>query len=185
MKKKYIKIISGKYKNIHINTIINKNLKPTLSYIRKIIFNWLNKKIKNKICLDCFSGTGILSIESLSNNAKFVFLIEKNYKIYKNIKKNIKKIKNNNYKIINININTWLKKKKNIKFDIVFIDAPFNNKNILNNTIKLINKNNFLKKKSIIYIEINKKYNLIIPKSWKIYKKKKIKNIKIYLFEKK
>ncbi len=186
MKKKYIKITSGILKNIHINTINNKLLKPTLVNIRKTLFNWINKYIKNKICLDCFSGSGILSIESLSNNAKFVIILEKNYKIYKNIKKNLKKINNKNYKIININTLIWLKKKNNIIFDIIFIDPPYNMYKILNKCINLIEKNNLIKKNSIIYIETNKKNNNInIPYSWKIYKKKYTQNNKYYLFIKK
>ncbi len=186
MKKKYIKIISGKLKNIHIKTINNKLLKPTLIKVRKTIFNWLNNNIKNKICLDCFSGSGILGIECLSNNAKFVFFIEKNYKIYKNIKKNLKKINYKNYKIININLITWLKKNKNIKLDLIFIDPPYKMINILNKSIEIIEKNKLIKKNSLIYIETHKKNKYInIPNTWKIYKKKKNQNNKFFLFKKK
>ncbi len=183
MKKKYIKIISGKYKNIHIKTINSKLLKPTLIKIRKTLFNWLYKYIKNKICLDCFSGSGILGIECLSNNAKYVIFLEKNYKIFKNIKKNINNINNLNYKIININSLIWLKKKNKIKFDLIFLDPPYKMTNLLNKCIKIIENNNLLKKNSLIYIETYKKNkNINIPKKWKIYKKKKNKNNKFYLF---
>ncbi len=183
MKKKYIKIISGKFRNIHIKTINNKLLKPTLINIRKTLFNWLNKYIKNKICLDCFSGSGILGIECLSNNAKYVILLEKNYKIFNNIKKNINNIKKTNYKIININSLIWLKKKNNIIFDIIFLDPPYKMTNLLNKCIKIIENNNLIKKNSLIYIETSKKNNNIkIPKKWKIYKKKKNNNNKFYLF---
>lgn len=183
MKKKYIKIISGKFKNLNIKTIKNNLLKPTSINTRKTLFNWLYKYIKNKICLDCFSGTGILGMECISNNAKYVILLEKNYKIFNNIKKNFKKINNNNYKIININSLIWLKKKNNIKFDIIFIDPPYNKKNILNITIKYLEKNKHTKKNSFIYIETYKKnITLKTPETWIIYKKKINKNNKHLLY---
>ncbi len=186
MKKKYIKITSGKFKNLNIKTIKNNLLKPTSINIRKTLFNWLYKYIKNKICLDCFSGTGILGMECISNNAKYVILLEKNYKIFNNIKKNFKNINNKNYKIININSLIWLKKKKNIIFDLIFIDPPYKMINLLNKSINIIENNKLIKKNSLIYIETYKKNNIIkIPKKWKIYKKKKNKNNKFYLFIKK
>ncbi len=184
MKKKYIKIISGKWKGKKINTIKHKYLKPTLVIIRKILFEWLKKYIKNKICLECFAGTAILSIESLSNKAKFTFILEKNYKIYNNIKKNLIQIKKKKYKLININSLIWIKKNSNIKFDIIFLDCPYNNKYILNKCINLIKKKKIIKYKGFIYIETYKNNKKIIkPKKWIIYKKKYIGNNKFYLFK--
>ncbi len=180
--KNYIKIIGGKFKGIKIKTLKDKNIKPTLVTIRKTLFDWLNPFIKNFKCLDCFAGSGILSLESISRYAKHVTLIEKKYKIFKNIKNNFKKIKKKKYSIVNINILTWLKKKK-IKYNLIFIDPPYKNNNI-NLIIKLINKNN-LSKKSFIYIETYKKNKILnIPKKWKLYKKKNTQNIKYQLFYK-
>ncbi len=186
MNKKNIKIISGIWKGTKINTINNKNLKPTLTKIRKILFEWLKTFINNKICLECFGGTGILSIESLSNKAKFVFILEKNYKIYKTIKKNLKKISCLNYKLININSLTWLKNNIKKQFDLIFLDAPYNNINILNKSIEIIKKKSYIKYKGLIYIQTYKKNKKIkIPKKWIIYKKKNIGNNKLYLFKNK
>ncbi len=183
--KNHLKIIGGIFKGKKIKILKDKSTKPTLVGIRKTLFDWLNPFIKNFICLDCFAGSGILSLESISRRAKHVTVIEKKYKTFKNIKKNFKKIKKKKYSIINIDIFTWLKKKKKKKFDLIFIDAPYKNKNI-NLIIKLIEKNNFLKKKSFIYIETYKKNKLLnIPKKWILYKKKHTQNIKYKLFIKK
>ncbi len=183
--KNYIKIISGKFKGIKVKILKDKNIKPTLVTIRKTLFDWLNPFIKNSICLDCFAGSGILSLESISRRALHVTLIEKKYKIYKNIKNNFNKIKKKKYSIININILKWLKKKIKKKFNLIFIDPPYKNNNI-NLVIKLINENNLLKKKSFIYIETYKKNKLLnIPEKWILYRKKTTQNIKYQLFFKK
>ncbi len=169
-KKNYIKIISGKLKGMKIYFSKNKCIKPTLNTIREKLFNWLNFNIKNKKCLDCFSGSGALSLESISRSAKHVTILEKNYKAFKNIKKNFNKIKKKKYNIINTNLISWLKKIKKKFFDIIFIDPPYKS-NLVNKTIKIIEKNNITKKNSYIYIETKKKYNIHIPKKWIIYKK--------------
>ncbi len=176
-----MKIISGKYKGKIIYVIKKNILKPTTSITKKILFEWLNPFIKNKICLDCFAGTGSLSLESLSRKAKHVTLIEKNYKIAKLIKKNFKTIKNKYFKIYIKDSIKWLKKNKK-KFNIIFIDPPYKN-NYINNIIKLINENKIIKKNTFIYIETFKKNNnIIIPKKWILYKKKIIHSTKLLLY---
>ncbi len=178
--KNYTKIISGKFKGTKIKILKNKNIRPTLCTIRKTLFDWLNPFIKKSKCLDCFAGSGILSLEAISRKAKHVTLIEKKYQISQNIIKNFQKIKIKNYSIFNIDIKTWLKKNKK-KFNLIFIDPPY--KKNINDIIKLMIEKNIFKKKSLIYLETYKKNKLInIPNNWFLYKKKKTQNIKYKLF---
>lgn len=109
-----IYIIAGKLKRRKIPILYQKKLKPTTNQIRETLFNWLNKKIINAYCLDCFSGSGALSIESISRGAKKVTLLEINKKIINNIKKTIKKFNIIEIKTIHTNTISWLKKKKQI-----------------------------------------------------------------------
>ena len=46
--------------------------------------------------------------------------------------------------------------KKNLKFDYIFLDPPFNNKNLLLNIIEVINNNQVLSTEGIIIIEHEK-----------------------------
>ncbi len=180
-----IKVISGKFKKMKIKILKNKNIRPTLGIIRKKLFNWLHPFIKNKICLDCFSGSGILSIESLSLNASHVTIIEKNYKIIKNIKNNLYLINKDKFKLINLNIFNYLKNYPKKFFDIVFIDPPYKN-NYINKLINILEEKKWIKKNSYIYIEKKKKINTLnIPKNWNLYKKINKSNNQYFLFKKK
>ncbi|BAC24216.1 yhhF [Wigglesworthia glossinidia endosymbiont of Glossina brevipalpis] len=181
--KNKISIIGGKWKNKKF--ILSKRiyLRPTLGYIRETLFNWLEPFVENAYCLDCFSGTGMLGSEALSRKAKYVVFLDKNIELNNILSQNLKHLKCNNYYIINTNTIKWLNNPK-LSFDIVFIDPPYINIKIVNTVINFLEKNFFLKKKSWIYIEINKK-NLdpIVPNNWMIYRKKNTKNISYYLYE--
>ncbi|CAL4317763.1 16S rRNA (guanine(966)-N(2))-methyltransferase RsmD [Buchnera aphidicola] len=184
-KKNTLKIIGGKFKKHKIYINHSKNLRPTTNFIRETLFNWITKYIQNAICLDCFAGSGILGIESISRHAKHVTSLEIDKKNIFYIYKNLKKLKINTIKIIHTNTLKWLKEKKN-KYNIIFLDPPYNNFQLLQKTIFLLEKNKYTKKNTIIYIEkkISKK-TFHIPKNWIIQKKKATKKIEYTIYLKK
>ena len=78
----------------------------------------------------------------------------------------------NNYEILEFDINKNFKSKKiNDKFDIIFLDPPFKDKN-LEELLDNINKKNILKKNGIIIIHRHKKENDSLPDSLKIIDEK-------------
>ncbi|BGI51265.1 MAG: 16S rRNA (guanine(966)-N(2))-methyltransferase RsmD [Buchnera aphidicola (Ceratovacuna japonica)] len=180
-----MKIISGTLKSRNI--IIKKNnvIRPTTHLMRKIIFEWLSKYIKKSKCLDCFSGSGILSIEAISRKAKYVTCLEKNINAYRNILNNIKKLSIENIKVIRTNTLNWLKKIGK-PYDIIFLDPPYYN-NIINDVIYFLEKNNWTKKNTLIYLENQIKQKINVPKNWTNFKKKFIGQsiCKLYLVLKK
>ncbi|WP_154029084.1 16S rRNA (guanine(966)-N(2))-methyltransferase RsmD [Buchnera aphidicola] len=181
-KQKKIRITGGIFKGRILHSINKTNIRPTRNCIKQVVFNWLQKYIKNSICLDCFSGSGSLSIESISRSAKSVTALEKNYILVKKIKETLKKFLINNISILHVKTQKWLKKKGH-PFDIIYLDPPFNNKLLLNQSIKYLEKYNWTQKNSIIYIE-HTDDNIYIPDNWKLMKKKKIGIVLLSLFYK-
>ncbi|WP_343189108.1 16S rRNA (guanine(966)-N(2))-methyltransferase RsmD [Buchnera aphidicola (Chaitoregma tattakana)] len=167
-----MKIISGKLKSRIISIKKKYKIRPTTNLMRKILFEWLSKYIANAKCLDCFAGSALLSIESVSRYANYVTTIEKNFYIYNNILKNIKRLSIKNINVINANILYWLNS-NGTPYDIIFLDPPFNNK-IIERVIYLLEKNNWTKQNTLIYIETQKKKHIKIPKKWFTFKKKNI-----------
>ncbi|MGX7586139.1 RsmD family RNA methyltransferase [Candidatus Vidania fulgoroideorum] len=156
MKKKIncIRIQSGSLKNSKINFSCNHNIRPTKLILKKSLFSVLKDKIKDSFCLDLFSGSGSLGIESISRGAYFVLFNDKKYKNIRNIRKNLKrlKVKKNNYLTVNSDYKEIIKIK--FLYDIIYIDPPFNISNKTENIINLFSKK--LKKNGIIYLETNK-----------------------------
>ncbi|MCW5197402.1 16S rRNA (guanine(966)-N(2))-methyltransferase RsmD [Buchnera aphidicola (Chaitophorus viminalis)] len=184
-RKNTLHVISGIFKKQKISLKHSKNLRPTKNFIRETLFNWLNNYIQNAKCLDCFSGSGILGIEAVSRNAKFVTSLDIDIQNIYTIKKNLKKLKIKNIKSICVNTIHWLKK-KSTPYDIIFLDPPYYKNNLLNKTIFLLENKKWTKKNTIIYIEKNiSQENIKIPNNWILKKKKQTKKIEYKIYYKK
>lgn len=183
LKKKFY-ITAGILKKKHIQFSSTKNIKPTKSNIKKILYTFISK-YKNIYMLELFSGTGIISFDSFSNNCEKNILIEKDKKTYQNIlinKRNL--INSDNFKVYLQDSYIWLQKTIILNTSIIIFDAPYNMHNISTYLAKL-NKIIILKKYTIIFFENNKKLILknIFLNYFVLYKNKKG-NVNIYIMKK-
>ena len=169
-----MRIISGKSKGIKLENLTDKKIRPLKDMAREGIFNFL--KHSNKIffqlehinVLDLYSGTGSFGLECLSRKAKEVIFVEKEKQAVEILKKNIEKLKfKNQTKIIFSDVVDELKKINNLKFDLIFCDPPFKEKNIIL-LIEIINQKKLLKENGLIIIHRNKKTEDNIPNYFKI-----------------
>lgn len=156
-----IRIIGGSLKSRRFSVLPNSNIRPTTDRVRETVFNWLMHKIQNSRCLDLFTGSAALSIESISRGADFVYINDLDHKNINHINKTLNNfsISKSKYILSNKNALTLLKKtpqELNLNsFDIIFLDPPFY-KNLLKPCLELIIKNNWLKDSpsSAIYYEV-------------------------------
>lgn len=174
-----IRIISGKWKNRKIS--VPHHVRPTTDLMRETLFNWLKYNIYQARCLDCYAGTGALGLEALSRNASFVTFLELRYFISKKLSNTLLKFSSCNQEVINQNTLSWLKK-FGTPYDLIFIDPPFYKK-IINKTFEYLEKYNWLKSNTLIYVECaSNMQNLNIPKTWLKYKEKIKKDVSYRLY---
>jgi len=159
-----MRIIGGKLKGSVLYIPKNKNTRPLKDLTKESIFNLLNHS--NKIAfrldgsniLDLYSGIGSFGLECLSRQANYVYFVESQKFALEILKKNIKKLKiEKRTKIFFDDVFDLIKKKKflRLKFDLIFCDPPFKNRNT-QKLIELIFKNNLLDKNGIIILHRNK-----------------------------
>lgn len=174
-----LRIISGIYRS---RKIMEPDLKITITTtdkVREAIFSSLQFKINDKSCLDLFSGSGAMSIESISRGAKISYAIEKNRNIYHTLVSNITSL-NIKEKILTFNTDALLFLENNQKqFDFIFLDAPFNEYDLVNNTLLKIYNKQTLNQDGEIILETNNVSKIIIPDGLKIYKQKRYGKIDI------
>ena len=174
-----MRIISGSFKGKKILEPKDKNTRPLKDLTKESIFNIIKHSNKfqidlsNSYILDLFSGVGSFGIECLSIGVKKVIFIE-NYKgVLPILKKNLLSLNSiQNYEIIEKNIyndNVFLK--LNHKFDIIFLDPPYKDKN-LENLFNEIKDQKILNRNGIIILHRHKKELDSFPSSFKIIEQK-------------
>lgn len=148
-----MRIISGKARGTKLNTLEGVETRPTLDRVKESLFNILQDKIYDSKVLDLFAGSGALGIESLSRGAKEVILCDKSFKAVQIIRENVIKTHfQEQTKIINNDYKKTLDMLKNEKFDIIFLDPPYESQFDIQ-SLKIIIDNNMLSDEGIIILE--------------------------------
>ncbi len=104
--------------------------RPTMDRVKESVFGSIQDYIKDSIVLDLFAGSGNLGIEAISNGCKYCYFVDNNIKCINTIPS-----------ILNMDYNKAIKyfNSNNIRFNIIFIDPPYDYHNInrcINNIIK-------------------------------------------------
>ena len=149
-----MRVIAGKYRGRKLNEFDINSTKPTLDRVKEAIFSSIQFDIINACVLDLFSGTGGMGIEAISRGAKKTYFVDIEDKAIKLIKSNLKNI-NENYEICKKDYANFLKENTDKKFDIVFIDPPFNT-DYAEQAIDFLIDNDMLGDKGIIVYEKSK-----------------------------
>ena len=133
-----MQVISGNIRGLKLESAKNPDLRPTKDRIKKSLFDILRFQIQGKTFLDLFGGTGQIGIEAFSQGAGRIVIIEKDEKTASLIKKNVSKIKNqNNIEVYCQDAVKYLEN-EDLKFDIIFLDPPYQSVELLNNCLERI-----------------------------------------------
>lgn len=149
-----MKIISGKLKGRILDGYNINGTRPTMDRVKESIFSMIQNYINDSIVLDLFSGTGNYGIECYSNGSKYIYLNDYNKECIKVIKNNLNKININEYfNISNLDYMEFLKKNKELKFDLIFLDPPYK-MDVVEKIINFIKNNNMLNENGLIICEV-------------------------------
>tara|TARA_B100000902_G_scaffold319612_1_gene311908 strand:- start:33 stop:596 length:564 start_codon:yes stop_codon:yes gene_type:complete len=174
-----MRIISGQFKGRKIFEPKDKKTRPLKDLTKESIFNIiqhskkLNFNLQNTNILDLFSGVGSFGLEALSREAKYVTFVENYLEVVNILEKNIKNFElNQKSKVIKKNILSDLDfLNLNQKYDLIFIDPPFKEKNIKSLLLKIYNSK-ILKSNGIFIIHRNSKDSDEFPSEINILEKK-------------
>jgi len=175
-----MRIIAGTFRGKKILEPKNTLTRPLKDLTKESIFNILNHSNKFEInlkksnILDLFSGVGSFGIECLSRGAKYLVFAEKYNAVLPVLKKNLQSLKSiKNYEIIEKDIyNNNFFSNLDKKFDVIFLDPPYRDKN-LNLLLNNIKNEDILNKKGILIIHRHKDEKDLIPDKLKVIEEKK------------
>ncbi|MDC3143372.1 16S rRNA (guanine(966)-N(2))-methyltransferase RsmD [Candidatus Pelagibacter sp.] len=175
-----MRIISGSFKGKKILKPNNIKTRPLKDLTKESIFNIIihSKKfrinLENSIILDLFSGVGSFGIECLSRNVKKVIFVENYNGVLPILKRNLQNLNlNEKFSVLEYDIyEDNIFSKLDSKFDIIFLDPPYKDKN-LNRLLIEINNQKILNEDGIVIIHRHKNEQDIISKVFKIVDQKK------------
>ena len=120
-----LRIIGGIFKGRTLKTPKGNATRPTQTMLREAVFNICQNMIEGIHFLDIYAGSGSLGFEAMSRGASHVTFIEKNKGAVQCIRENIGNLKiEAQTEIISGDAISSFKRIKR-KFDIVYIDPPY------------------------------------------------------------
>ncbi|MFJ5408962.1 16S rRNA (guanine(966)-N(2))-methyltransferase [Pectobacterium punjabense] len=166
-----IRIIGGQWRGRKLPVPDSPGLRPTTDRVRETLFNWLAPVIQQARCLDCFAGSGALGLEALSRYAAHATLLEMERAVAQQLTQNLALLRAENAEVVNTDALNWLAQ-PGTPFDVVFLDPPFR-KELMNNTLALLEQQGWLAPDAWIYVETEaENAQLAIPENWQLHREK-------------
>ena len=161
-----VRIIGGTWRRRKILFPHELGLRPTGDRIRETLFNWLQPNFVDANCLDLFAGSGSLGLEAKSRGCASCTLIEKNKKVIICLQNTIEAF-GASVDLINDDALKHLASTQfNQKFDIAFVDPPFNS-NLHEAAIQVLEEKHLLNVDAKIYVETDVNApKLLVPNNW-------------------
>ena len=180
-----MKVLSGLLKGRKIEGYNIDGTRPTMDRVKESLFGMIQDYIKDSIVLDLFAGSGQLGIETISNGAKLCYFVDNNIEVIKTINKNITNLKiKESSKVI---LSDWKRSlndfsNQNIKFDLIFIDPPYDY-DVYEKILEKVSNLNLLNEDGLIILEhhnlkLKDKYNNLT-----LYKQKKYGNKSVNIYK--
>ena len=174
-----MRIISGSFKGKKILEPKDIKTRPLKDLTKESIFNIIihSKKFKmnleNSVILDLFSGVGSFGIECLSRNVKKVIFVENYNGVLPLLKRNLENLNlNEKFSILEYDIYEGnIFSKLEYKFDIIFLDPPYKDRNLKNIFIEIKN-HKILNKNGIVILHRHKSELDFVPSSFKLIEEK-------------
>lgn len=148
-----MRVVSGKYKGKRFAPPKNFPSRPTTDFAKEALFNILVNRFdfEDLSVLDLFAGTGSISLEFLSRDAKQVTSIDNHAVSVKFLGKMSDELKDPNWSVLKKDCFEFLRS-NNTKYDLIFADPPFELKGI-SEIPGLVFSRNLLNENGLLIIE--------------------------------
>jgi 16S rRNA (guanine966-N2)-methyltransferase len=151
-----MRIISGRLKGRPLSAPKGRSLRPTADQVKETLFNIIGSHVQQATLLDLFAGTGNVGIEALSRGATHAVFVEKNSRHAQILSRNIAachiEAESTVYRGDANKILTTLHKKQ-MRFDLVFLDPPYRQTNLLLDILRKILALSLIAESGLLIVE--------------------------------
>ena len=151
-----MRIISGRYRGRTIVPPRNLRARPTTDFAKENLFNVLTNLVdfEELDVLDLFSGTGSISYEFASREARSVTSVEVNSVHHNFIRQTARDLKFENFYAVKANAFLYLKSCTK-QFDLIFSDAPYDLEGS-DEVVRLVFERDLLREDGLLIFEHSK-----------------------------
>ena len=149
-----MRIIAGTARSLPLKTIEGKDTRPTTDKTKETLFNVMQFDVPGAYFLDLFAGSGQIGPEALSRGAAHAVFVENSRKAASCIEDNIRFTKFDKVsKLMMTDAVTAVRTLEGkYKFDIVFMDPPYN-KELEKEVLIALSDSDILKDDTLIVVE--------------------------------
>ena len=177
-----VRIIGGRWRGRKLPILNEAGLRPTPDRVRETLFNWLMPTIRGAVVLDVCAGTGVLGFEALSRGASKVLFIESNTKLCGAMRE-MRGVLEADAEVIQQNVTNLSLARTDQKFDLVFLDPPYQS-DLYSEVIAQLIEGNHFAKNALMYIETSTKAAVnFAPESWQKVRSKTTGDVRYELFQ--
>jgi len=148
-----VRVISGTARGCGLIAPLGLKTRPTGDRMKEDLFNILAPFVQGSFFLDVYCGSGAIGIEALSRGAKSAIFVDSSKEAVNALEANLLKTRlRDQAKVFHVSANQALQQLQGQMFDIIFMDPPYDSREIAL-SLALISQGDFLAKEGIIVIE--------------------------------
>lgn len=152
-----MRVISGRLKGRPLAAPSGHTLRPTSDRVKETLFNMVGPQhVQQATVLDLFAGTGNVGIEALSRGAACAIFVEKNNRHAQILSRNLAacqlETQSTVYRGDANNILTTFHKKQ-MQFDLAFLDPPYKQTNLLLDILRKMLKLSLITESGLLIVE--------------------------------
>lgn len=152
-----MRIITGSARGTRLETLEGLETRPTGEKVKEAIFSMLQFELEGREVLDAFGGSGQLALEALSRGAKKATILDQSADAVQIIRRNAQKAKlYEKCVVLQSEARAFLRTALGRKFDIVFLDPPYQS-DLVNEMLKKLVAGDFLAENAVVVCESDRK----------------------------
>ena len=179
-----MRVISGSARGRKLVTPEGLATRPTTDRIKETLFNIIAFDLRESKFLDLFSGSGGIGIEALSRGASEACFVDFSMESIGCIKQNLEATRLfDKAGVLEMDVFSALEllARQNKKFDIVFMDPPYNMQ-LVDKALRWIEKGELLSEDGFIIAEMDINEDIPRPDKLKVYRVKDYKTNKMVFY---
>ena len=171
--KRRMRIVSGKYRRRQLKEVSSEATRSTKDRVKESLFNILGTTVQHACVCDAFAGSGALALEAISRGAVHAVCIEKNNEAFSVLKDNIDSLDASSQLTILKGDALRLLKTLDTRFDIVFLDPPYES-DLLGESLEVLKQKKLLQTGCIVVSLSRKNSEITVPEGFSLVKQRNV-----------